>query len=164
MFETGRGFESRVEWLMSVKFKKPIKRINFLDSTKKILAGRAAYQCSHPNCEVVTIGPGENFDQINSIGEAAHIYSASENGPRGQNGLSEADLKSIKNGIWMCKNHARLIDTNSGDGFTADQLKAWKYLHEESIKKTQGRISRNIGWLKKKKQYLRHTSYKMRKI
>ena len=124
-------------------------RINFTQSTKTILAGRAGYQCSHPDCDMITIGPGEKYDQISSVGEAAHIYSAAKNGPRGRNGLGEEDLKSVSNGIWMCKTHARLIDTNGGDGFSATQLISWKQLHEEAIKRRQGRIYRNIGWASK---------------
>ncbi|ELV8695275.1 hypothetical protein QNE54_001999 [Vibrio fluvialis] len=124
-------------------------RINFTNATKAILAGRAGYQCSHPDCDMITIGPGDRNDQISSVGEAAHIYSAAKNGPRGQDGLNEEDLKSVNNGIWMCKTHARLIDTNKGDGFSASQLISWKQLHEEAIKRKQGRIHRNIGWVSK---------------
>jgi hypothetical protein len=124
-------------------------RIEFRQPTKTILAGRAGYQCSHPDCYRVTIGPGDKYDQISSVGEAAHIYSAAKNGPRGQDGLSEADLSSVSNGIWMCKTHARLIDTNKGVGFSASQLISWKHLHEEAIKRGQGRINRNIGWVSK---------------
>ena len=120
---------------------------NFLAKTKNILAGRAGYQCSHPNCNVITIGPGESPDTVSSIGEAAHIFSASLNGPRGQGGLSNEELSALENGFWACKNHARLIDTNSGKGFTAEQLKAWRALHETKIKLHQGRIQRQLFWL-----------------
>jgi len=122
-------------------------RIEFTETTKKILSGRAGYQCSHPDCDMVTIGPGDRFDQTSSVGEAAHIYSAAKKGPRGQSGLTEAQLKSVNNGIWLCKTHARLIDVNKGDGFTANQLISWKRLHEEAIKRRQGRIHRNVGWI-----------------
>lgn len=124
-------------------------RIEFTASTKRILASRAGYQCSHPECDMITIGPGDKSDQISSVGEAGHIYSAAKNGPRGQNGLSEHDLKSVNNGIWLCKTHARLVDVNKGHGFTASQLISWKLLHEEAIKRKQGRIRRNVGWISK---------------
>ncbi|WP_054546852.1 ATP-binding protein [Vibrio splendidus] len=123
------------------------KKSNFLAKIKNILAGRAGYQCCHPNCNVITIGPGESPDTTSSIGEAAHIFSASLNGPRGQGGLSNDELRSVDNGFWACKNHARLIDTNSGEGFTAEQLKAWRALHETKIKLLQGRIQRPLFWL-----------------
>ena len=123
------------------------KRKNFLEKTKRILAGRAGYQCSHPSCNIITIGAGEEAHTTSSIGEAAHIYSASLDGPRGQGGLSDDELRSMDNGLWACKNHARLIDTNDGDGFSAEQLKSWKFLHEEKIKTHQGRIQRKSFWL-----------------
>lgn len=48
-------------------------RIEFLEATKRILAGRSGYHCSHPNCDMITIGPGDKHDQTSSVGEAAHI-------------------------------------------------------------------------------------------
>lgn len=124
-----------------------MNRQEFSQKTKDLLAGRAGYQCSHPECNIITIGPGDSSEEIASIGEAAHIYSASLNGPRGQGGLSDDDLKSAANGFWACKNHAKIIDTNSGRGFSAEQLKSWKLLHEEKIKRHQGRLSRNVAWI-----------------
>lgn len=123
------------------------RKNDFSAKTKNILAGRAGYQCSHPQCGIITIGPGDDLESVSSIGEAAHIYSASINGPRGQGSLSDEELKSIENGFWACKNHARLIDTNKGEGFSAEQLKSWKDLHETKIKLHQGRIQRKLYWL-----------------
>lgn len=122
-------------------------RLEFSKKTKEILASRSGYQCSHPECDVITIGPGDGPEEISSIGEAAHIYSASISGPRGQGSLTDDQLKSVGNGFWACKNHARLIDTNSGQGFSAEQLKSWKVLQEEKIKQHQGRLYRNPSWI-----------------
>jgi len=124
-------------------------RVEFTKKTKDILAGRAGYQCSHPQCSIITIGPGEKEGETSSIGEASHIYSAAKNGPRGQSGLTKEQLKSPENGIWLCKVHARLIDTNDGIGFTASQLISWKKLHEEFIKHHQGRIFNKLHWISK---------------
>ncbi|EAS2062785.1 TPA: hypothetical protein ACU6JA_000503 [Salmonella enterica] len=124
-------------------------RVEFTERTKNVLAGRAGYQCSHPQCSIITIGPGEKEDETSSIGEASHIYSAAKNGPRGQGGLTEEQLKSPENGIWLCKVHARLVDTNNGAGFTASQLISWKKYHEEFIKHHQGRIVNKLHWISK---------------
>ena len=124
-----------------------MSRSEFSSSIRNTLAGRAGYQCSHPDCDIITIGPGDAAEEVSSIGEAAHIYSASLNGPRGQANLTDAELKSISNGFWACKNHARLIDVNDGNGFSAEQLQSWKLLHEEQIKRKQGRLSKNVFWL-----------------
>jgi hypothetical protein len=61
---------------------------------------------------------------------AAHIYAASPSGPRGTGGLSAAERSEPENGIWCCYTHGKAIDSNSGTGFSAIQLKAWKRLHE----------------------------------
>lgn len=124
-----------------------MSRKDFTQTTKTKLAQRAGYQCSHPDCDIVTIGPGAGREEVSNIGEAAHIFSASKKGPRGQGGLTDKQLKSIENGIWMCKVHARLVDTNDGRGFTSTQLISWRDLHEEKIKKQQGRLHRKLGWI-----------------
>ena len=67
-------------------------REQFLEGTRRILGQRAAYRCSSPNCNRLTIGPGLKEDQIENTGKAAHIYSASEYGPRGQGTLTPAQL------------------------------------------------------------------------
>lgn len=94
------------------------------------LAQRAAYRCAFPGCSRLTIGPGEQADAIENSGKAAHIYAASEYGPRGQGLLTSEQLKAITNGIWMCGHHADLIDKNSGERYPVAVLKSWKALHE----------------------------------
>lgn len=108
-------------------------RASFSETTRRILAQRAAYRCSSPNCNRLTIGPGSKDDQVENTGKAAHIFSASKGGPRGQATLSTAQLKSPTNGIWMCGHHADLIDKNSGKRFPAPVIKSWKALHEHRV-------------------------------
>lgn len=108
-------------------------RASFTETTRRILAQRAAYRCSSPNCNRLTIGPGAKDNQIENTGKAAHIFSASKGGPRGQATLTTAQLKSPTNGIWMCGHHADLIDKNSGKRFPAPVIKSWKALHEHRI-------------------------------
>lgn len=102
----------------------------FIDKTRLKLAQRAAYRCAFPGCNRLTIGPGEQSDKIENSGKAAHIYAASEYGPRGQGLLTSEQLKAITNGIWMCGHHADLIDKNSGKRYPVAVLKSWKALHE----------------------------------
>jgi hypothetical protein len=81
------------------------ERENFPATVKEVIAVRAGYRCTFPECDNVTIGPGSAPGQIASVGVACHIYSASPNGPRGQGGLSPDQLKSAENGFWACSNH-----------------------------------------------------------
>ena len=108
-------------------------RESFLMPVKLKLAQRAAYRCAFPGCNRLTIGPGEKPDEIENTGKAAHIYAASEYGPRGQGILTPDQLRAITNGIWMCGHHADLIDKNTGRRFPVAVLKSWKALHEYRI-------------------------------
>ena len=110
-------------------------REEFPQRIKDLAAKRAGFICSMPECEQITIGPGDSHDQSKSIGRANHIYSASgERGPRGSGGLSSDELKSIENCFWTCANCSDIIDKNEGKDFSPETLLAYKHLHEAKIK------------------------------
>ncbi len=101
-------------------------RDNFKEDTKKKLAGRVAYRCCFPDCQVITIGPGNTTDEQTVIlGHAAHIHAASMGGPRYKPEMTREERRSIRNGIWLCANHAKLIDADHGQ-FSAETLIHWK--------------------------------------
>ena len=56
-----------------------MKRADFSAETKRIIASRAAFRCSFPGCNATLIGPGMEPDQVDNIGECAHIYAAGKN-------------------------------------------------------------------------------------
>lgn len=122
-------------------------RKEFKEPTKRLIAERAGFRCSFPTCHKVTIGPGARHDESCSTGEAAHIYSASPNGPRGIGSLSDEQLISHKNGIWLCETHAKLVDTNRGESFPAPLLHSWKDLHEARIATEQSGMPRFFHWI-----------------
>jgi hypothetical protein len=106
-------------------------RDDFSLTTKRILAERVAYQCSFPGCPIITVGPQKgNQNKSTKLGTAAHITAASPNGPRYNPSLSPSERKSIENGIWMCKQHADLID-NDWTEYTVETLKLWKAKTED---------------------------------
>jgi hypothetical protein len=105
-------------------------RAEFSAATRKIIAERAGYQCSVLNCGRLTVGPGPGQAQVVKTGTAAHIYAASPGGPRGTGGLSAAERSEPENGIWCCYSHGKAIDSDTGNAYSAAQLKAWKRLHE----------------------------------
>src|ERR1700694_2093725 len=109
------------------------QREEFDEDTKKIIAKRAAYRCSFPSCDRVTIGPGKAFDEVMLVGEAAHIYSASRKGPRGQGDLTSQQLRSPQNGIWFCRVHSRIPDLNNGRDYRPSTLHSYKALHESKV-------------------------------
>lgn len=125
------------------------ERAEFTQSTRQIIAGRAGYRCSFPDCGVVTVGPGAEPSQTASVGVAAHIYAASTGGPRGNSGLSDDKLKSPENGIWLCETHAKLVDTNEGEDFPPALLISYKSLHETKIAREMGDVVTPFGWVQR---------------
>ena len=107
-------------------------RDEFFKPTKAALAKRAGFLCSYPGCKAVTVGPSdEDSTATSSTGEAAHICAAS-GGPGARRYvavLSPEYRSSIDNGIWCCKTHARLIDTDEVT-YTIGMLKQWRLLAE----------------------------------
>jgi len=107
-------------------------RDHFPEKTKRILALRAGYRCSY--CQRLTTGPSEEGPMaVASIGVAAHISAASPGGKRYLQAMSGDERSSIENGIWLCANHATLIDRDDSD-YTIEALKEIKQRHEEWCK------------------------------
>lgn len=118
-------------------------RHEFSDKVKKVLAGRVAYRCSFPGCGRITVGPGHNNNEhVVNLGEAAHIYAASNNGPRANASMTEDELSSIDNGIWMCRTHARFIDSDQIN-YSAETLVQWKRNAEEITYKNLQELERD---------------------
>jgi len=105
-------------------------RDDFDAKTKETLARRVGYRCSNPDCGRLTSGPQEDPTKAVSIGVAAHITAASEGGPRYVRGLSHEGRRSVDNGIWLCQNCAKLIDSDLRR-YTPELLREWKRQAEE---------------------------------
>lgn len=119
--------------------KEALKRLNFDNKTKIQIAARVGFICSYPNCNQATLGP-DGKDGFVILGEAAHIYGAvhgdSNKNPRpSPESISEDNLKSFENGIWLCRHHHKLIDSIWGENeHTPDDLKKYKKDAEERQK------------------------------
>ena len=124
------------------------KRIDFSQPTKDIIAARAGYRCSYPDCNATLIGPGLDPDKIENIGECAHIYAASGKGPRSNHSLNDKDLQKPENGLFLCKKHHSLIDKHSGKKYPPETLMLYKQMHEHKISEEIGHISYPLLWIK----------------
>ncbi len=122
-------------------------RVNFLPPIKLLASQRAGYKCSFPECGKVTIGPGPTPDTVSKLGKAAHIYAASPNGPRGQGAMSEDQLRSVRNCIWLCSTHADLVDLHRGEKFPASVLYGYRDLHESRVSRELGDLPSLNGWV-----------------
>ena len=105
-------------------------RDDFDAKTKETLARRVGYRCSNPGCGKLTSGPQEDPAKAVSIGVAAHITAASEGGPRYDPSLSPEERRSVYNGLWLCQNCAKLIDSDV-QRYTSELLREWKRQAEQ---------------------------------
>lgn len=122
-------------------------RIEFPKRVKDTVAKRNGYRCSFPGCDTTTVGSGASPRDAISTGVAAHIHSASPRGPRGQAALSQQELEDIGNAVWLCANHARIVDAKRGLEFPPTRLLNFKAAHEALIAFEQRGVSFEFGWL-----------------
>ncbi|MES1245761.1 MAG: tetratricopeptide repeat protein, partial [Acidobacteriota bacterium] len=100
-------------------------RDEFPIRAREVLAKRVGYRCSNPRCRKTTSGPGADPARAISIGVAAHITAASQDGPRYDSSLTSEVRKAPENGIWLCQSCSRLIDTDDVH-YPIDKLTEWK--------------------------------------
>jgi hypothetical protein len=100
---------------------------DFPPAVVRLLAERAGYLCSVGG--EATVGPATNPNKRLSDGIAAHITAAARGAPRFDEKLTVAERSSAENGIWVCSQHARRIDSDSG-GYTVTLLRGLKRVRE----------------------------------
>jgi hypothetical protein len=106
-------------------------RDDFSPKTVLQIAKRAGWLCSFPSCRTPTVGATADGDGEINIGTAAHICAASPGGPRYDGKMTQEQRSSAKNGIWMCRDHGKAIDSDLKT-FTIDLLSQWKREAEEA--------------------------------
>ncbi len=104
-------------------------RDEFSETTKRTLADRVGWGCSFPGCRLATVGPHTDAEKSTRLGEAAHITAAAPGGPRYDPRLTAEQRSDISNGIWMCRQHAKLVDADEAN-FSENTLRQWKVLAE----------------------------------
>lgn len=102
-------------------------RDDFTAKTIRLLRDEASGICSKPDCRIFTNGSKQLLDGPTSIGIAAHITAAAPGGPRYDKDVTKEERRSISNGIWLCQNHARLIDVDV-EAYPVRLLREWKVL------------------------------------
>jgi hypothetical protein len=105
-------------------------RDDFTQKTKEKLAHRAGYRCSKLDCGILTRGAASDDEGIINTGVAAHITAAASGGPRYNPSLTSDERKAFSNGIWLCQNHGKLVDSDESH-FTVEELLSWKRLSEQ---------------------------------
>lgn len=102
---------------------------DFSRSTTDVLAKRAAFICSNPECRAPTIGPNSEASKATIIGEAAHISGARPDSPRYDPQMSDMARAEITNGIWLCRNCHGKVDRDASR-YPVGILFVWREQHE----------------------------------
>jgi hypothetical protein len=105
-------------------------RDDFTEKTKLQIAKRAGWLCSYPPCRTPTVGATSDGQGEINIGTAAHICAAAPGGPRYDLNMSPAERSSANNGIWMCRDHGKAVDSPDPE-FTVERLREWKKQAEQ---------------------------------
>ena len=114
-------------------------RDDFSKEVKRIVALRAGHHCSFRDCPQPTAGPSdESPTSVTMIGKAAHIHAASPGGRRYLEAMTRDERVDISNAIWLCANHADLIDRDEKT-FSGDELRKMKREHEAKCAERQRR-------------------------
>lgn len=115
-------------------------RNDFTAEIKRSLADRVGRLCSNPECRALTTGPQEDPAGTINLGVAAHITGASKGGPRFDADLTPERRSGIDNGIWLCQNCGKLVDSDL-TRFTESLLRAWKLTAEDHARYSMGRAA-----------------------
>jgi hypothetical protein len=115
-------------------------RDDFTEEVKRTLAARVSYLCSNPDCRAQTTGPQDDPTKVVNVGVAAHITAASAGGPRYNSALSPELRRHSDNGVWLCQNCAKLIDSDVLR-FQESLLRAWKMVAEDRARNSLGKTA-----------------------
>ncbi|ACT51602.1 NACHT domain-containing protein [Methylovorus glucosotrophus] len=109
-------------------------RDDFRQATKNHLAKQARYHCSNPSCRKLTSAPTSDGSKEMNIGVAAHICAAAPGvgARRYRPDMTPDQRKSHENGIWLCQDCAKAIDSDDPI-FTEAFLHSWKRKHSEDM-------------------------------
>ncbi|NQY78820.1 MAG: HNH endonuclease [Candidatus Caenarcaniphilales bacterium] len=109
-----------------------MKRINpDTQTTLRLYADSAGY-CQNPNCNEKLFS---ETNQTNfNIAERAHIYAASDSGPRPNQALTPEERSDYNNLILLCPNCHTKIDKAPRD-YPDSLIKEWKTNHIDNISK-----------------------------
>lgn len=113
-------------------------RDNFLKGTRDTLYRRVGGFCTRPGCPKQTTGPHSEEDKATDTGVAAHITAAARGGPRYDPSLTSKQRKSADNGIWLCQDCAKLIDSDPA-AYPESLLREWKAWEEAA------QLNRQLG-------------------
>jgi hypothetical protein len=109
-----------------------VSKRTYSPTTLKALWALSGNTCAYPGCSKLLVQGATTGDRLLIIGEMAHIFGASERGPRGKENASE--LHDFENLILLCPTHHTLVDKDAEE-YTPEKLRRWKKNHEQAVLK-----------------------------
>lgn len=113
---------------------------NIKRTVERELWARAAGRCQFSGCNKILYRSSVTQESVHTA-EKAHIYSISEQGPRGwgnSNGSSEV-LNEISNLILVCHEcHCKIDQNDVGISYPVKLLQSWKSEHEHRVELVTG--------------------------
>lgn len=103
-----------------------------------MLWGRAAGRCEFWGCNELLSKSLVTQEAVNRA-QRAHIYSFSDDGPRGNKGIAQEKLNDIENLFLVCHGCHITIDKHKDGGrYTVALLQEWKATHERRVEIVTG--------------------------
>jgi WD40 repeat protein len=126
-------------------------RDDFPSAIVNALSRRSNQHCSNPACERPTSGPRPASDTgFINIGVAAHITGAAPGGKRHDSSLTSEERGSARNGIWLCQDCGKLVDSDEVF-YSVAVLKGWKEKAErQALEAISGDVVRGIAVLERR--------------
>jgi len=107
-------------------------------ATQNLLWGRSAGRCEFAGCNKPLWKSSVTQEGVN-IGQKAHIYSFSDCGPRGNDGISSQELNSTENLILVCHEcHQKIDSAKDGERYPVSLVRQMKREHERRIELVTG--------------------------
>jgi hypothetical protein len=113
--------------------------------TLKVLFGLSGNKCAMPSCGNPIIMSGTQLSGELVLGQICHIYAASDDGPRGKVGLTEAEKNSPHNLLLCCPTHHVIVDGQHKD-YPASTLLEWKRTQERVYRTRLSSSINSIGY------------------
>lgn len=104
-------------------------------AVERDLWARAAGRCQFSGCNKLLYKSAVTQESVN-LAQKAHIYSFSENGPRGRGPFDQdsTGLNGMSNLMLMCHGcHQKIDRDKNGERYSAELLKIWKEDHERRV-------------------------------
>lgn len=105
---------------------------------ENMLWGKAAGRCQFAGCNKPLWKSSVTQEQVN-IAQKAHIYSFSDDGPRGNDGVADEDLNELSNLMLVCHGcHQKMDEKEDGGRYSVKLLQTWKADHEARVERVTG--------------------------